>query len=83
MFDFHCKTWVALDSDPEDGLDFDVVGKTENLSNAAAMHKRNVRPRHRNKARRVTAATTQMVGYASILFVRLIIALYKLNLSLY
>ncbi|XP_067948276.1 uncharacterized protein [Watersipora subatra] len=55
---------LSSDSEPEDSFDFDVVGKTENLSNSAAMHKRNVRPRHRNKTRRVTAATGQMPSLA-------------------
>ena len=42
-------------------MDLDAVGKTENLSHGAAMHKRNVRPRHRAKTRRVSAAPAAMV----------------------
>ena len=43
-------------------MDLDAVGKTENLSHGAAMHKRNVRPRHRAKTRRVSAAPAAMVS---------------------
>lgn len=57
-----CSAFLLQDSEPEDGLDLDAVAQTKNLSNSAAMHKRNVRPRHRNKTRRVTAATGQMVS---------------------
>ena len=42
-------------------MDLDAIGKTENLSHGAAMHKRNVRPRHRAKTRRVSAASAAMV----------------------
>lgn len=53
---------IVSDSESDDTLDLDSIGKTENLSHGAALHKRNVRPRHRAKSRRVSAAPAQMVS---------------------
>lgn len=45
-------------------MDLDCILQTESLPNKAAMHKKSVRPKHRQKTRRVSMAPSHMVRYS-------------------
>lgn len=48
--------------DSESDLDLDCIIQTESLPNTAAMHKKSVRPKHRQKTRRVSMVPSHMVS---------------------